>query len=47
MLDAQGQLQALDFGFQTHSLGHANAWATHGQVTTAGLAEMAKGNKEG
>jgi len=46
MLDAQGQHQALDFAFQTHSLGHANAWATHGQVTTAGLAEMTKGNKE-
>lgn len=45
MLDAQGQHQALDFGFQTHSLGHANAWATHGKVTTAGLDEMTRGNK--
>ena len=45
MLDAQGQHQALDFGFQTHSLGHANAWATHGSATTAGLEEMTKGNK--
>jgi enoyl-CoA hydratase len=45
MLDAQGQHQALDVGFLTHSLGHANAWATHGQVTTAGLSEMAQGNK--
>lgn len=45
VLDAQGQHQALNFGFQTHSLGHANAWATHQQVTTAGLEEMTKGNK--
>ena len=45
VLDAQGQHQALDFGFQTHSLGHANAWATHGQVTTAGLAEMTQKNR--
>jgi Enoyl-CoA hydratase/carnithine racemase len=46
MLDAQGQTTALNYGFETHSLGHANAWATHQQVTTAGLAEMAEGNKK-
>ncbi len=45
MLDAQGQTTALNYGFETHSLGHANAWATHKQVTTAGLAEMTEGNK--
>jgi enoyl-CoA hydratase len=45
MLDAQGMHSALDYAFQSHSLGHANAWATHGQVTTAGLEEMTKGNK--
>jgi len=46
MLDAQGQHQALETGFLTHSLGHANAWATHGQVTTAGLEEMTRANKD-
>ncbi len=45
MLDAQGQTVALNYGFETHALGHANAWATHGQITTAGLAEMTEGNK--
>jgi enoyl-CoA hydratase len=45
MLDAQGMHSALDYAFQSHSLGHANAWATHGQVTTAGLEEMTRGNK--
>lgn len=45
MLDAQGMHSALDFAFQAHSLGHANAWATHGRPTTAGLEEMTKANK--
>ena len=45
VLDAQGQHQALDFAFQTHSLGHANAWVTHGKPTTAGLEEMSRSNK--
>jgi enoyl-CoA hydratase len=45
-LDAQGQHTALNYGFETHSLGHANAWVTHGQATTAGLEEMSTKNKE-
>ncbi|MDE1145107.1 MAG: enoyl-CoA hydratase [Azospirillaceae bacterium] len=45
-LDAMGQHQALAHGFDLHSLGHANAWATWGKVTTAGLAEMTQANKE-
>jgi enoyl-CoA hydratase len=40
MLDAQGQHQALDFGFQTHSLGHANAWIVTGWPIMANLEEM-------
>lgn len=44
-LDAQGQHLALNYGFETHSLGHANAWVSTGRPTTAGLAEMTKGNK--
>lgn len=44
MLDAQGQHQALDFGFQTHSLGHANAWIINGWPIMANLDQMkAKG----
>lgn len=39
-LDAQGQYNALQAVFDVHSLGHANAWATCGKVTTAGIAEM-------
>jgi enoyl-CoA hydratase len=44
-LDAQGQHVALNYAFETHGLGHANAWATHGKPTLAGLAEMTKANK--
>jgi enoyl-CoA hydratase len=45
-LDAMGQHSALAHGFDLHSLGHANAWATWGKVTTAGLDEMTAGNRE-
>jgi enoyl-CoA hydratase len=44
-LDAMGQHAALAHGFDLHSLGHANAWATWGKVTTAGLDEMTEGNR--
>jgi enoyl-CoA hydratase len=44
-LDAMGQHSALAHGFDLHSLGHANAWATWGKVTTAGLDEMVAANK--
>ena len=48
MLDAQGQHQALDFGFQTHSLGHANAWIVTGWPIMANLEEMkGKGKSKG
>jgi enoyl-CoA hydratase len=40
MLDAQGQHQALDFGFQTCSLGYANAWIVTGWPIMANLDEM-------
>jgi len=32
-------------GFDLHSLGRANAWATWGEVTTAGREEMTQGNR--
>ncbi len=44
-LDAMGQYNALQAVFDIHSLGHANAWATCGKVTIAGLAEMTPANK--
>jgi enoyl-CoA hydratase len=44
-LDTMGQYAAIQSVFDIHSLGHANAWATCGQATTAGLAEMAPANK--
>ena len=44
-LDAMGQYTAIQSAFDIHSLGHANAWATCGQATIAGLAEMTSGNK--
>ncbi|MCJ1260073.1 hypothetical protein MMC24_007913 [Lignoscripta atroalba] len=48
MLDAQGQHQALDFGFQTHSLGHANAWVVNGWPIMANLEQMkTQGKSEG
>ena len=45
-LDTQGQHASLQSAFDTHSLGHANAWAITGSPSLAGLAEMTKGNKE-
>lgn len=44
-LDVLGRYTAIQAVFDTHSPGHANAWATCGQSTTAGLAEMAPANK--
>jgi enoyl-CoA hydratase len=44
-LDAMGQHSALAHGFDLHSIGHANAWATWGRVTTSGLEEMADNNR--
>ncbi|EEA02635.1 Enoyl-CoA hydratase/isomerase [Burkholderia sp. H160] len=44
-LDVIGQYAAIQSVFDIHSLGHANAWATCGQATIAGLAEMAPANK--
>jgi len=44
-LDAMGQHAALEHAFDLHSLGHANAWATWGKATTAGLEEMVAGNR--
>jgi enoyl-CoA hydratase len=44
-MDIMGQYAAIQACFDTHSLGHANAWATTQQVTLAGLAEMTKANK--
>jgi len=45
-LDTMGQHAAIQSVFNLHSLGHANAWAACGQATTAGLSEMAAGNKQ-
>jgi enoyl-CoA hydratase len=45
-LDSMGQYAAIQAVFNLHSLGHANAWATCGEATTAGLAEMSAGNKQ-
>lgn len=45
-LDAQGQHNALQAGFDLHSLGHANAWIVSGYPVLAGLQEMMKANKE-
>ena len=44
-LDAMGQHAALQHCFDLHALGHANAWATCQQSTTAGLAEMTQVNR--
>lgn len=44
-LDIQGQYAAIQACFDTHSLGHANAWAAQGKATLANLDEMTKGNK--
>ncbi|MEM5388830.1 enoyl-CoA hydratase [Paraburkholderia phymatum] len=44
-MDIMGMDAAVKAVFDIHSLGHANAWATCGQPTIAGLAEMAPANK--
>ena len=44
-MDIMGQYAAIQACFDTHSLGHANAWAAQGKATLANLAEMTKGNK--
>jgi enoyl-CoA hydratase len=43
-LDTMGQYAAIQAVFDIHSLGHANAWASCGQATTAGLSEMTSAN---
>jgi enoyl-CoA hydratase len=45
-LDIMGQYAAIQACFDTHSLGHANAWAVSQKVTLADLAQMTKANKE-
>jgi enoyl-CoA hydratase len=35
-LDAMGQHVALNYGYETQSLGHANAWITHGGPVAVG-----------
>jgi enoyl-CoA hydratase len=44
-LDIAGQHSALAHCFDLHSLGHANAWTSTGQVTTMGLEGMTAANK--
>lgn len=44
-MDIMGQYAAIQACFDTHSLGHANAWAAQGKATLANLAEMTKANK--
>lgn len=44
-LDAQGQHNALQSAFDTHSLGHANAWTICGKAITLGLEGMTEANK--
>jgi enoyl-CoA hydratase len=44
-LDAQGQHNALQAGFETHSLGHANAWIIAGYPVLVGLNEMTNANR--
>lgn len=45
-MDIMGQYAAIQACFDTHSLGHANAWAAQGKATLANLAEMTKANKK-
>ena len=45
-MDIAGQYAAIQACFDTHSLGHANAWAAQGRATLANLAEMTKANKD-
>ena len=44
-MDIMGQYAAIQACFDTHSLGHANAWAAQGKATLSDLAEMTKANK--
>lgn len=44
-LDAQGQHAALQAAYDTHALGHANAWIISGYPVLAGLEEMTKANR--
>jgi enoyl-CoA hydratase len=44
-MDIMGQYAALQACFDTHSLGHANAWTITGTASLAGLAEMTASNK--
>jgi enoyl-CoA hydratase len=41
-----GQYAAIQACFDTHSLGHANAWAADGRATLANLDEMTAANKK-
>lgn len=43
-LDIMGQYNAIQACFDTHSLGHANAWAAQGRVILADLNEMTTAN---
>jgi enoyl-CoA hydratase len=45
-LDAMGQHVALAHAYDLHALGHANAYAMCGRVTTAGLGEMTEKNRD-
>jgi len=45
-MDIMGQYAAIQACFDTHSLGHANAWAAEGRVTLANLEEMTAANKK-
>jgi enoyl-CoA hydratase len=44
-LDAQGQHMALQAAYDTHALGHANAWVMCGYPVLVGLDEMSKANR--
>lgn len=44
-LDAQGQHVALQSAYDTHALGHANAWIVSGYPVMAGLEQMTKANR--
>lgn len=45
-MDIMGQYAAIQAAFDTHSLGHANAYAARGQVTLANLEQMTAANKK-
>ena len=44
-LDAQGQHTALQAAYDTHALGHANAWIVSGYPVMAGLDQMTAANR--